>query len=214
MNRLRETRKEKGLSQNELAKLLGTSRQAISLYERGDREPKMVMWKKFSNALEVSVPYLQGVSPYKNIGEQIRKEVLKGRTFEEWKKDTDKSMTDYFAQKFQEEYQDDFPNIENKEVQANLYRSMNNYKDIFSLLSTKPTHEQVSHSGISNMQKEYTQRGLVMAHLIGLIDKFSGTLFEGVGVTNDHPYYDSAQLTHTLEAIDKSIDVALEQMKK
>ena len=72
-NRIKEIRQEKKLSQKDLAKKLNISQQAISLYEKGDREPKLETWQKLADFFGVSVPYLQGVSDiddpnfYKNL---------------------------------------------------------------------------------------------------------------------------------------------------
>lgn len=62
MNRIKEIRQEKNLSQTDIAKALGVTRQAISLYEKGDREPKLETWQKLADFFGVSVPYLQGIS--------------------------------------------------------------------------------------------------------------------------------------------------------
>jgi DNA-binding XRE family transcriptional regulator len=59
-NRLRELRKIKKVSQDELANTLGISRQAISHYERGDREPKLATWQKLADYFGVSFEYLVG----------------------------------------------------------------------------------------------------------------------------------------------------------
>lgn len=61
MNRIKEIRQEKNLSQTDIAKALGVTRQAISLYEKGDREPKLETWQKLADFFGVSVPYLQGI---------------------------------------------------------------------------------------------------------------------------------------------------------
>ncbi|QBR47764.1 helix-turn-helix transcriptional regulator [Leuconostoc kimchii] len=70
MNRISELRKETNTSQTELAKLLGVTRQAISLYEKwpdkGGREPKLETWQKLADYFKVSVPYLQGLSDIKD----------------------------------------------------------------------------------------------------------------------------------------------------
>lgn len=60
-NRLKEIRQEKKLSLFDLAKKLNISQQAISLYEKGDREPKLETWQKLADYFNVSVPYLQGL---------------------------------------------------------------------------------------------------------------------------------------------------------
>lgn len=60
MNRLKELRKSKGLSQVELAKKTGISNQAISFYEREKRYPKIETWQKLADHFNVSVPYVKG----------------------------------------------------------------------------------------------------------------------------------------------------------
>lgn len=68
MNRISELRKKTGKSQSDLAKFLGITRQAISLYEKwpnkGGREPKLETWKKIANYFGVSVSELMGVDDY------------------------------------------------------------------------------------------------------------------------------------------------------
>lgn len=59
--RIKELRKEKNLSQKDLAKKLNISQQAISLYEKGNRELKLETWQKLADYFNVSVPYLQGL---------------------------------------------------------------------------------------------------------------------------------------------------------
>ncbi|WP_203664710.1 helix-turn-helix domain-containing protein [Lacticaseibacillus sp. 53-4] len=61
-NNILKARKDKGLSQADLAKRIGVTRQSISLYENNSREPKIDTWQKLSNVLSVSIPYLQGIS--------------------------------------------------------------------------------------------------------------------------------------------------------
>lgn len=60
MNRLKELRKSKGLSQVELAKKTGISNQAISFYEQEKRHPKIETWQKLADYFNVSVPYAKG----------------------------------------------------------------------------------------------------------------------------------------------------------
>ena len=61
-NNILKARKDKGLSQADLAKRIGVTRQSISLYENNSREPKIDTCQKLSNVLGVSIPYLQGIS--------------------------------------------------------------------------------------------------------------------------------------------------------
>ena len=58
--RLREIRKDMGLTQDEFAKILGTSKQILSRYEREDRSPRIEVVRKYAEALKVSADYLLG----------------------------------------------------------------------------------------------------------------------------------------------------------
>lgn len=60
--RLRSIRKEKGMSQDEFAALLGTSKQVLSRYEIGQRIPKITQVQQYADRLNVSADYLMGDS--------------------------------------------------------------------------------------------------------------------------------------------------------
>ena len=60
--RLRAIRKEKGMSQDEFATLLGTSKQVLSRYEIGLRIPKITQVQQYAKCLNVSADYLMGDS--------------------------------------------------------------------------------------------------------------------------------------------------------
>lgn len=60
--RLRQARKDKGLSQNELGALVGVSGTAIMRYEKGEREPKIEQLQKIAGALELPFAYLLGTT--------------------------------------------------------------------------------------------------------------------------------------------------------
>ena len=60
--RLRTIRKEKGLSQEEFAALLGTSKQVLSRYEIGQRIPKITQVQQYADKLGVTADYLMGDS--------------------------------------------------------------------------------------------------------------------------------------------------------
>ena len=68
MNRIKQLRKEKGLSQAQLAKKVGISNQIISFYENNKREPKIETWQALADFFKVSVPYLQGIEDKRNNG--------------------------------------------------------------------------------------------------------------------------------------------------
>ena len=58
--RLREIRRERRLTQDEFAAMLGTSKQILSRYELEQRSPKIEQVKKYAEKLQVSVDYLLG----------------------------------------------------------------------------------------------------------------------------------------------------------
>lgn len=58
--RLTEIRKQKGLSQAALGKIIGTSGDVIGRYERGDIKPSIEVVLNIAQALEVSLDYLVG----------------------------------------------------------------------------------------------------------------------------------------------------------
>lgn len=64
MNRLLLLREEKGISQENIAKLLSVTRQAYSRYERGERELGYEALLKLSQFFDVSIDYLLGYSDF------------------------------------------------------------------------------------------------------------------------------------------------------
>ena len=61
-NKVMQARKEKDLSREELAKLIGTSGPIIGRYERGDMMPSVEIATKIADSLEVSLDFLVGKS--------------------------------------------------------------------------------------------------------------------------------------------------------
>lgn len=49
---MREARQQKGISQTELAKLIGVSRQTINMIENGDYNPTIALCLKICKALD------------------------------------------------------------------------------------------------------------------------------------------------------------------
>lgn len=62
MERLIELRKQQNLTQQDMARILGISRQAYSNYELGNREADYATLKKIANYFDVTVDYLLGES--------------------------------------------------------------------------------------------------------------------------------------------------------
>ena len=65
--RLRELRRELHLRQEDVAAELNVSRQTISKYERGDREPDYYMLNRLADYYEVSIDFLFGRSRVKQL---------------------------------------------------------------------------------------------------------------------------------------------------
>ncbi len=63
MERIKDIRKQKGLSQKELADLCGVHQTAVSQWEKGRTTPDITSLKKLAKALGVSVELLLGVEP-------------------------------------------------------------------------------------------------------------------------------------------------------
>lgn len=57
---LRALRKNRGLSQSQLAEELGISKSSVSMYEQGNREPDLTLLKKIADFFEVETDYLLG----------------------------------------------------------------------------------------------------------------------------------------------------------
>ena len=55
---LKDARRSKGLTQKQLAKLLGVSQPILSQYETGQRVPNLIVSRKIAEALEVSLDEL------------------------------------------------------------------------------------------------------------------------------------------------------------
>ncbi|MBO5098800.1 MAG: helix-turn-helix transcriptional regulator [Clostridia bacterium] len=70
MVKLREIRKAKGLTQKELAEIVGVDTSSISKYEKGVAEPSYVVLKKLAGALGVSIDSFSDVEIEMNDTEQ------------------------------------------------------------------------------------------------------------------------------------------------
>lgn len=71
MENLINLRKSMGMSQLELAKILGVSQQTVSKYENGIREPDNKTLVKLSEIFNVSTDYLLGKTDIKNAEDKI-----------------------------------------------------------------------------------------------------------------------------------------------
>lgn len=60
--RLRELRKAKGLTDNELAEILGVKRRAVVYYQSGEREPKIEQLIQLAQFFDCSIDYIVGLT--------------------------------------------------------------------------------------------------------------------------------------------------------
>lgn len=74
--RIKKLRKEKGMTQKELAKKLGFSPSQLGQYENGYRNPKPSTVKKIADALEVPVSKITGMIPEEDETEKILSNIL------------------------------------------------------------------------------------------------------------------------------------------
>ena len=68
---LKKLRKEKGLTQVQLAKLLKISKSSISMYENGNREPDFETEELIADFFNVSIDTLRGKPPFHNNSERF-----------------------------------------------------------------------------------------------------------------------------------------------
>lgn len=59
-NRLKQLRKEKGLTLDDIQSQTGIKRGTYNNYENGTTKPKLETWQTLANFFNVSVEYLQG----------------------------------------------------------------------------------------------------------------------------------------------------------
>lgn len=62
MNRIKQLRQERQLSQRKLGEIINASNQTVSAYESGIRNPKEETWKALADYFGVNILYLQGYS--------------------------------------------------------------------------------------------------------------------------------------------------------
>ncbi|AEM79783.1 helix-turn-helix domain-containing protein [Thermoanaerobacter wiegelii] len=74
-DRLKELRKEKNLTQEDLAKILGISRSTIAGYETERKEPDYETLKKIADFFNVSIDYLLGRTDIRSPVDEITEAV-------------------------------------------------------------------------------------------------------------------------------------------
>lgn len=61
MNKIKELRKQKHYTLQNVADAIGVSNGTVANYENGKREPKLATWQKLADFFDVDVGYLQGI---------------------------------------------------------------------------------------------------------------------------------------------------------
>jgi transcriptional regulator with XRE-family HTH domain len=79
MKRLKQLRRDRDITQPELAKILGVSKGAVGHWEVGTREPNLEMITDIAIFFKVSVDYLCGISSFRQEEEAIDYLLLKLR---------------------------------------------------------------------------------------------------------------------------------------
>ncbi|WP_054669096.1 helix-turn-helix domain-containing protein [Lentilactobacillus senioris] len=98
-NRLSELRKKENLSQSALAKIAGgVTPQSISLYEKGQREPKIKTWNKLADYFNVSVSYLMGIDEESDYYDNKTMAKKIAKLFEPEKKTPPKELGEMYQQ--------------------------------------------------------------------------------------------------------------------
>ena len=94
MNRIKELRIEKGITQADLAKILKISDRAVGYYENGAREPDYNTLLKISEYFDVSIDYLLGASDIRNPNSDNKADKKFMAFWEEYKdlEDADKNI--------------------------------------------------------------------------------------------------------------------------
>lgn len=91
-----DLRKEKEISQTELANKTGISQVMVGKYERGDASPSIEVAKKIADALEVSLDYLVGEGVNSKFDKSTLKRIEEIQQLEEDKKKTLFDVIDTF----------------------------------------------------------------------------------------------------------------------
>lgn len=65
--RVKNLRSKRGKTQDEIGKALGKSREAVSKYEKGEREPDLDALASFARYFNVSTDYILGITDNSNI---------------------------------------------------------------------------------------------------------------------------------------------------
>ncbi len=107
--RLRQLRRQFGETQPELARILGLSRSAVSMYESGEREPKFELLTAIASHYGVGLDYLLGhrsAAPEREEEEQPELRLI-ARAGQKMTQEQRESLLRYARYMFPEAFEDD-----------------------------------------------------------------------------------------------------------
>lgn len=91
---LKRIRKEKGLSQQKLANLLGMERSSISLYENGKRDPNFTFLIQIATALDVDINELVCFSSLQSFSDSLTEYENNLKAIKSLKKEIKQNLND------------------------------------------------------------------------------------------------------------------------
>lgn len=104
MEKLKELRKEKGISLKELGSIIGVAESTMSLYENGKRQPDYETLLKLAEYFGVTVDYLlRGEGESERLPEEL---VILNRKAKKWSPEKRKQLLDMARVMFKEDFND------------------------------------------------------------------------------------------------------------
>lgn len=142
-HKIKEIRKAKGLTQNDLAEIVGVSVHAIAKYEQGQREPNLKILTKIIDELDLD---FWEVSPSMNI------EIEAAKPYEEGIKFADEVCYRVTRKKYAQEWITE----SSKEEVLDMFLSDNKDLDIHHTLREIEKREYIKKFGELNEEDEYS----------------------------------------------------------
>ena len=126
-SRIKLLREEKGLKQEELAKMLSIAPSTIGMYERDAREPNDEIKLKMCELFDCSMDYLTGNSDYKNADEFFNSRIKETEQFVEF--DLPQEYPEYIIDNFIEKIEKEPKKIFEKELKSFLINYPENLRN-------------------------------------------------------------------------------------
>lgn len=171
MNRIKEIRLQKKVSQKDLAEAIDITRQAISLYEKNLRTPSPKVWQALADFFGVSVDWLKGYGySWKELVNLLNDGYDESFTYQH-SRDLDNKIMDAIAEKtgnqvmqslanFQKEYGNIkklinfYAKVTSSEIPENKSDRVKFFNDNFDFLIKSPEVQQLLHATHSYTETE------------------------------------------------------------